>query len=205
MKVVKKDITKVEEIARALREGKLICAPTDTLYGILGNALDKKAVEEVYKVKGRDPQKPLIVLFESVEQLIDYGIAIPERFKDKLRKLVPAPITFVLPLDAESPFRALFKRRDLAIRIPDDNFLRILIKETFPLFAPSANPQGEKPADSCKECYNYFGEKIAYCVEGKPGNVPSTIVSLLSNTPELLREGAVKFSKIMEVLSEEET
>ncbi|TCK04578.1 L-threonylcarbamoyladenylate synthase [Phorcysia thermohydrogeniphila] len=204
MKVVKKDVTNVKEIARALREGKLICAPTDTLYGILGNALDKKAVEEVYRIKGRDPQKPLIVLFESVEQLTEHGVVIPERFKDKLKKLIPAPITFVLPLDSESPFRALFCRDNLAVRIPDDNFLRALIKETFPLFAPSANPQGEKPATNCKECYRYFRDKLAYCVEGKPGNVPSTIVSLLGNTPELIREGAIKFSKVMEVLVGEE-
>jgi L-threonylcarbamoyladenylate synthase len=204
MKVIDKTLSSVKEIAKSLREGKLICAPTDTLYGILGNALDRKAVEEVYRIKGRDPEKPLIVLFESVEQLSEYGVLIPERFKDKLKKLTPAPITFVLPLNKESPFRELFRRDNLAVRIPDDEFLRALIKETFPLFAPSANPQGEKPADSCKECYHYFGDRIAYCVEGKPGNVPSTIVSLLGDTPELVREGAIKFSKVVEVLIGEE-
>jgi len=205
MRVVSKDFRKLKEIARSLREGNLVCAPTDTLYGILGNALNKKAVEKVYRIKGRNLNKPLIVLFESIGQLENYGVLIPKKFKDGFRKLVPAPVTFVLPLSPESPFREVFDRDNLAVRIPDDNFLRALIKESSPLFAPSANPQGMKPAENCKECYNYFKEEIAYCISGQTGNVPSTIVSLLKGAPELVREGAVKFRKILEVLVGKET
>jgi L-threonylcarbamoyladenylate synthase len=205
MKVFSKDLCKLKEVAKSLKEGNLICAPTDTLYGILGNALDKGVVEKVYRVKGRDLKKPLIVLFESVSQLESYGVLIPERFKEGFKKLVPAPITFVLPLQPESPFKKVFFRDNLAVRIPDDEFLRALIKESFPLFAPSANPQGKKPAENCRECYSYFKEEISYCIEGKSKNVPSTIVSLLHETPELIREGAVKFSEILEVLVGKET
>ena len=202
MKVLKKSPSGIPLLAEALRSGRLICAPTDTLYGVLGTALDSEAVSKVYRLKGRSPAKPLIVLFDCVESIERYGVDIPQRFKEGLVRLYPAPVTVVLPLKKDSPFRAVFSRTDIAVRVPDDPFLRTLIARTSPLFAPSANPEGEKPAESCEDCLAYFGSELAWCVEGKPVyGKPSTLVSLLSEQPRLLRSGAVDFSAVVEVLT----
>ena len=195
----KKDLT---EVVKVLKSGELICSPTDTLFGILGNALSKEAVDRLYSIKKRDPEKPLIVLFDSIERLEEFGITIPVNYSTGFRKLYPASITAILPLSEKSPFREIFKRNNLAIRIPDDEFLRQLIRKTFPLFAPSANPQGETPAKSCEECRRYFEGQINYCIEGESKEVPSTIVDLTGKEPLLVREGAVRFEEILEVLSE---
>jgi len=203
VRILKKD--NIEEIANILKGGELVCSPTDTLFGILGNALSEETVRKLYLIKKRDKNKPLIVLFDSVESMEKYGIVIPERFKEGLKKLYPAPITTILPLDNKSPFRKIFKRNDIAVRVPDDPFLRKLIEETFPLFAPSANPQGMEPAKSCKECRGYFENLINYCIEGKSLELPSTIVDLTGDFPRLVREGVVDFSKVVEVLSGEKS
>ncbi|MEO2083870.1 MAG: L-threonylcarbamoyladenylate synthase [Desulfurobacteriaceae bacterium] len=196
MKRIKKSEC-VEEVVSEILSGNLVCFPTDTLYGILGSALRKDAVEKAYRIKGRDREKPLIVLFDSIKKALDLGVKVPEN----LSKIYPAPVTFVLPLEPESPFRQIFQRDNLAIRIPDDETLRKIISLSHPVFAPSANPQGKSPAENCRECYAYFDGEITLCVEGKPGNKPSTIVSLTGEGPKLLREGAVPFEKILEVMS----
>ncbi|WP_163329393.1 L-threonylcarbamoyladenylate synthase [Desulfurobacterium thermolithotrophum] len=198
----KKDI---EKISQVLRAGELICSPTDTLFGILGNALDKEVVKKLYSVKKRDVNKPLIVLFSSIEQLVNFGVLVPLKYLNGLKKLYPAPVTVILPLSKESPFRKVFQRDNLAVRIPKDVFLQKLIKKTFPLFAPSANPQGELPAKNCKECKNYFDGVINFCIEGEVSGAPSTIVDLTGEKPILIREGIVKFEKVLEVLSDKTT
>jgi len=200
MKVVKKSTQNAPAVAGFIKAGELVCSPTDTLYGILGSALSPEAVEKVYRVKGRERSKPLIVLFREVEEAERLGVSIPERFRGRLKEIYPAPLTVILPLKESSPFRKIFKRDNLAIRIPDDPFLLKVIELSTPLFAPSANPSGLKPATCCKECKEYFGNLIPLCVEGEVIGKPSTLVSLLKGKVEILREGAVPTRKVMEVL-----
>lgn len=203
MKVLsKKELAKIIEI---LKSEELLCSPTDTLFGILGNALSKKVANRIYAVKKRNPHKPLIVLFDSVERLKEFGIIVPKMYLKALKKLYPSSMTAVLSLSECSPFKKILKRENLAVRIPADEFLQHLIEETFPLFAPSANPEGEEPARNCKECKNYFEGQIKYCIEGKSNGIPSTIVDLTKSKPLLLRDGMVKFEKILEVLNSEKS
>jgi len=186
------------QIARLIKRGKVGCLPTDTLYGLVGSALIPEAVEKAYRLKRRDPNKPLIVLFSSLKEAEEFGVE-PKR---GLEKLVPGPVTLILPLKENSPLRETFKRDDLAIRIPDFPLLRELLTLTGPLFAPSANPQGLRPAENCRDCFKYFGEELDFCVEGQPKeNRPSTLVKLTGGEPELLRPGAVDFEKVKEALS----
>ncbi|WP_456342858.1 L-threonylcarbamoyladenylate synthase [Thermovibrio sp.] len=202
MKVVKKSPGSAPVVAKFIKKGELVCSPTDTLYGILGSALSPEAVEKVYRVKGRERSKPLIVLFGSLEEAQELGVLIPEKFGERLREIFPAPLTVILPLKGSSPFREIFKRDNLAIRIPDDPFLLKVIELSTPLFAPSANPSGLKPATCCKECEEYFGSLIPLCVEGEVIGKPSTLVSLLKGKVEVLREGAIPTRRVMEVLGE---
>ncbi len=200
MKRFKKYPSSVPILEELLRSGSIICSPTDTLYGLLGYALSSEAVQKVYEIKGRTREKPLILLFPSLKKAEEFGIRIPEPLRDKIASLVPERVTFVASLSKASPLRKIFNRDDAAFRVPKDEFLLSLLNRISPLFAPSANPQGLKPAGSCKECEAYFGNRVECCVEGEVIGVPSTIVSLTSGSPELIREGAVPFTLIEEVL-----
>jgi len=182
--------------------GEVICSPTDTQFGLIGNALDTDAVEKVYKIKKRDPEKPLIILFDSVARIKKYGIIIPKKYEDFLRKIWPERLTVILPLEENSPLKAVFNRDNIAVRIPKHEKLRKLIKETVPVFAPSANIQSEKPATTCKECKKYFENPISYCIEGKCSSTPSTIISLSPDNINLIREGAVPFSTVEKLTKE---
>jgi len=197
MRIIKKDFLCVKEVSALLERGELVCFPTDTLYGLLGNPFNEKALNSVYKLKKRDREKPLILLFPSLERMEELGIEL--KFKNLLLKVFPAPLTVVLPLKEESPLRKLFNRNDVAVRIPDDEILLEVLNAVSPLFAPSANLQGMPPATSCEECRKYFKGGVALCVEGRVKNSPSTLIDLTSDTPKVLREGAYPVSKLKEV------
>ncbi|WP_456484986.1 L-threonylcarbamoyladenylate synthase [Desulfurobacterium sp.] len=189
-------------IKELILSGEILCSPTDTQYGLIGSALNVVAIETAYRLKKRDQNKPLIVLFNSVEKLKKYGVFIPEKYENFLKEIWPERLTVILPLNEESPFKTLFNRSNLAVRIPAFKPLRELISETVPLFAPSANIQGEKPAESCRECHSYFKGQVKYCIKGRSTPIPSTLLSLIGSAPEILREGAVSIETIKKRLSE---
>jgi len=202
MKRFKRSFSSLPHLASLILEGKLVCAPTDTLYGLLGSILKREAVEKVFKIKGRELSKPLIVLFSSLDEAVEFGVVIDDGLKERLQKITPAPITFVLPVRRGSLLWEIFKREDVAIRIPNDEFLLELIRRSSPLFAPSANPSGLEPARNCGECYDYFKEhsEEIVCVEGEARGLPSTIVKIEGDRIEIIREGAVKKSEVEEAL-----
>ena len=202
MERVKKEFPNAPLVAEFIKREKLICSPTDTLYGLLGSSLSKTVYRTIYSLKKRNPEKPLIVLFNSLERAEESGVLFPEGTKEKLNRIFPERLTVVLPLKENSPLREITGRRDVAIRVPKDEFLLKVMELSHPLFAPSANPEGKKPAESCSECYRYFKEEIPLCVEGKTHRKPSTLISLLNGRPELLREGAYPFEKLLEVFGE---
>ncbi len=184
--VISKNIFDTE---RFLKDGKPVVIKTETLYGILGNALNKNTVEYIYKIKGRKTNKPFIILISSINDLKKFGIA-PNEIERRLLSL--RGLTVVL--DINNPeFRYLHRgTNSLAFRIPaKENLQELLRRLDFPLVAPSCNPEGKEPAKNINEAIKYFGEKIPiYIDEGKNLNTkPSTIVKIKDNQVNILREG----------------
>ncbi len=200
MERVEKDIRNAPLVAEFIKKEKIVCCPTDTLYGLIGSALSRKVHSEIYRLKGRNPEKPLIVLFKSLDDAEEMGVLFPKGVKEKLEEIYPERLTVILPLRKHSPLSKILERNDVAIRIPEDPFLLKVMELSTPLFAPSANPEGKKPAENCRECFSYFRNQIHLCVEGKTSEEPSTIISLLNGKPELVREGAIPFNRVKEVL-----
>ncbi len=199
MERIEKRLENAPVVAGFIREERVVCSPTDTLYGLLGSSLSRRVFSELYAIKSRNPQKPLIVLFNSLDSAQELGVVFPKGVKEKLERIFPERLTVILPLKENSPLNRVTGRKDLALRIPKDEFLLKVIELSHPLFAPSANPEGKKPAESCQECYSYFKGRVPLCVEGRAYGKPSTIVSLLNGKPRLLREGAYPFEKVLEV------
>ncbi len=180
-----------------LKQNKIIVYPTDTLYGILGRALSKRVVLRIYKVKGRDDDKPFIILISSLSDLKKFNIS------DRLirvnggivERVWPGPVSVILPCTS-TKFSYLHRgTKSLAFRMPKDKELQKILNITGPLVAPSANPQGEVPARNIKQAKKYFGNKIdGYYGSNKKTGKPSTIISLAGRKPKIIRQGAKKVS-----------
>jgi len=200
MKKLEKSFENLPLVSREILNGNVICSPTDTLYGLIGSALSKKVYETMYRLKKRSREKPLIVLFDCLERAKEFGVVIPRDCEAALSKIFPERLTVIVPLRKNSYLHGIVERDNVAFRIPKDDFLVELVKLSHPLFAPSANPEGGKPAEDCRDCEAYFKDGVSLCLKGKAFGKPSTIVSLVEGNPKLVREGAFPFQKFLEVL-----
>lgn len=174
-----------------LRKGGVVVIPTDTLYGLMASAYDKKAVERVYKIRGRDNNKPCIVLISSFADLNKFGVNISKEQDKFLHTVWPGKVSVVLPC-SQKKFEYLHRgTKTIAFRMigPRNKNLFKILKSVGPLVAPSANPQGLPPAKKRSEARRYFGEAIdAYVCVGTKNSKPSTIISLINTTPKILRK-----------------
>lgn len=175
--------------AAILKRGGIGILPTDTLYGVVGSAHSKQAVSRIYEVKGRNHGKPLIILISDIADVKKFGIELSADQEAFLEKVWPGPVSVILPCRS-AEFAYLHRStKSLAFRMPKNKKLRDLIKKTGPIVAPSANPQGMKPAHTIAEAKKYFGSEVDFYVPGgrKEGK-PSRVVSLLSHKPEIVRK-----------------
>jgi L-threonylcarbamoyladenylate synthase len=168
--------------------------PTDTLYGISGRALDKKAVERIKKIKKRS-KKPFIVLINSVSDLEKFGIK-PDKFMlDIFKRCWPQKITIILDCKSEKFDYLHLGKKTLAFRLPDKKDLREILKKTGPLISTSANPEGKSPALTIKEARAYFGDSVDfYSDEGKLDSLPSALVRIENREIIVLRKGEIKIN-----------
>lgn len=176
-----------------LVKGKIVVLPTDTIYGIHAIALNKNAVEKVYKIRGRSPDKPFIILISSLDQLKFFGVYVDRKTKQFLLKNWPAKLSVILPVKDDNFYYLHRSTQALAFRIPDKKDLVDLIEMTGPLISTSANPEGQRPAETIKEAKEYFGEKMDRYVDGgRLKSKPSTLAKIEEGKVKVLREGVVK-------------
>ena len=183
------------ETVGILKAGGIGVLPTDTIYGLVGCALDRKAVERIYVAKKRAPAKPCIVLISEIADLQKFGVAPDAATSAVLRKLWPAPVSIILPCD-RADFEYLHRgTKTLAFRLPADVGLRELLVGTGPLIAPSANPEGLSPAKTINEARDYFNGNVDFYEQGTTHEAPSTLVSIVGGKVSVLREGSVSIPK----------
>jgi len=183
----------IDSIGGVLRRGGVGILPTDTLYGIVGSALNKKTVEKIYRLRKRNPKKPMIILIGSIRDLARFGVVLSGADKKILRSLWPGSVSVILPARARI-FSYLHRgTKTLAFRLPKDRWLRLLLLKTGPLVAPSANWEGKPPAKTIAAAKKYFKDRVDFYIDsGRRDVKPSTIISLASGTVTVLRRGAVK-------------
>ncbi len=184
---------KNKKIIQKLKNNKVGVLGTDTLYGLVGSAFSKQAVEHIYELKKRDSKKPLIVLISKVDDIFDFGVEIDNSIKKFLKRIWPAKISVILSCDKEE-FNYIHRgKKSIAFRMPDKKDLRDLLEKTGPIVAPSANLEGKSPAKTIDEAKDYFGSKIDfYKDEGKLESKPSTVMRVKDNKIDVLRKGEVK-------------
>ncbi len=184
----------IQNIIQLLKSGKVGVMPTDTIYGIVGSALKPETVEEIYRLRKRNPDKPMIILISSIDDLNYFDIEITQEQEDFLKKNWPNPLSVILPCPSEQ-FTYLHRgKKSLAFRMPKNENLLELLKNTGPLVAPSANLGNEKPAEILDDAKKYFGDKVSFFLDGgKLQSKPSTIIQLYKDGKVIvLREGNFK-------------
>jgi L-threonylcarbamoyladenylate synthase len=181
------------KISEIIKKGGVGVLPTDTLYGIVGSAFSKIAVDKIYDLKSRSERKSLIILISSIDDLKKFGVEITETAEKFIKKYWPGKVSIVFPFHNPKLFYLDKMNGTLAFRLPKKGDLINLIKETGPLVAPSANPEGVTPAEDIDEARAYFDDKIDFYVDGgKIESEPSTLVKIDGDKIEILREGATK-------------
>lgn len=180
-----------------LKSGKVGILATDTIYGIVGCALIPDTVEKIYKLRERTPIKPLIILISSVDDLNLFNIRIDGQTKNFLNQIWPDQVSVILSCP-DDMFKYLHRGTNtLAFRIPNKKILLKLLGKTGPLVAPSANFEGEKPAENIKEAREYFGDNVDFYIdEGQKVSKPSTIISIQDHKITVIRHGAVEIGQL---------
>lgn len=181
------------DIVDILNRGGVGVLPTDTLYGLVGSALQPASVERVYELRQRELDKPMIILISSLDDLELFEIALDDEIIEKVESFWPGQVSVILPCQSEK-FKYLHRdKNSLAFRWPARKDLLALLDEAGPLVAPSANIEGLEPARTIDEARGYFGEKIDFYVDqGEIDSPPSTLVIIDDGELRVVREGAVE-------------
>lgn len=180
----------VRNFIETFKNGGIGVLPTDTIYGLAGSALNKKAVVRIYKVRRRNLKKPLIILIGSLADLKLFGIKLNDRIKNLLKKVWPGPVSVILPCPNKKFVYLHRSTKTLAFRLPKSKWLRQLLKKTGPLVALSANPEGLLPAKTILEAKKYFGNQVDfYFSAGRLESPTSTLISLKGGKITIIRSG----------------
>ena len=196
--------TNINEAVEVLKAEGVIGMPTETVYGLAGSAFSEKAIRNIYKIKNRPSENPLIVHVASEDNLMDIVNFIPGELKLLMKYFSPGPITFLLPKTNKIIDLITSGSPNVAIRIPSHSVAQELLqKVNIPLVAPSANPfQRISPINAC-QVDKYFEKENLLTLEGgiSKFGVESTIVGFDSGKVNLYREGFVTQVEIEKVLN----
>lgn len=183
-------------IAGHLHADGIAVVPTDTVYGVVALAASQSGVTQLYDLKSRI-QKPGTLIAASIDQLVDLGV--PRRYLTAVERYWPNPISVILPSMPQLDYLDQGVKT-LAVRIPADVEFRKLLELTGPLMSSSANLPGEPEATTIAQAQQYFGDKVSLYVDGgvRTGS-PSTVIRVIDDAVEVLRQGAVHINEKGEI------
>ncbi len=188
----------VTTVVEALARGGVIAYPTDSVYAIGCSILDKKAINQLYRIKAEDKHKPLSFICDSIQMASRYVTISNNAFRI-MKRATPGPFTFILEANNIVPKMMLTKRHTVGIRIPSNNICRAIVEELgSPVISTSINPHFGENLQDPAEIYNRLKGHLELAVDG--GDIfpaASTVVDLTGPTPEIVREGAGSVSLIL--------
>jgi L-threonylcarbamoyladenylate synthase len=188
---------------RLLEQGQLVAIPTETVYGLAGNALNEKAVLEIFKVKNRPQFDPLIVHVANLDKVKDVVAEFPEKAALLASRFWPGPLTLLLKKKSHIPDLVTAGLETVAVRCPDHDLTRSLLQQlTFPLAAPSANPFGYISPTRPEHVNDQLGDLIPYILDGGECyvGIESTIVGFENEQPVIYRLGGLSIEKIESII-----
>ena len=200
---MKKNLSNIKKAIKYLNNDDCVAIPTETVYGLAGNAYSNKATSKIFKLKKRSKKNPLIVHYYNLK-LLKKDCLINKQFLKLYNKYCPGPISFILKLKKKSSIsrNVTNKKNTIAVRFPKHSLARKLLKNLeYPLAAPSANISTSISPISKQDVEDEFGKKINFILDGGQSKIglESTILSLIKK-PQILRLGGIDKSKINKFL-----
>ena len=201
---MKINLANIKKAKKLLHKNECIAIPTETVYGLAGNAFSDKACKKVFKLKKRPKNNPLIVHYHNYQNL-KRDCELNENFFRLYKQFCPGPITFILNLKKNSKISKVVtnKKMTLAVRFPKHPITRSLLKRIkFPLAAPSANISSRLSPVCSNDIKEDFGKKIKFILDGGRSSIgiESTIIDI-RNKPKILRLGSIEISTIKKILN----
>ena len=200
---MKINLANIKKAKKILDKGECVAIPTETVYGLAGNAYSDKTCKKIFKIKKRPKNNPLIVHYYDNHKLRE-DCTFNTNFLKLYKKFCPGPITFILDLKKNSKISKIVtnKKNTLAVRFPKHSVTRNLLKKlNFPLAAPSANLSSKVSSVTSADVRDDFEKKVKYILEGGRSSIglESTIIDL-RNKPKILRLGGLEISVIERTL-----
>lgn len=182
---------RISRVVEILKSDGVIAYPTDTTYGIGCSIFSRKGLDRIYQAKQRDRKKPFSFICSDLSEVARYARLTDMAFKI-LRRCLPGPYTFVLEASREVPNLLTTKQRTVGIRIPDNRICMAIVRELgSPIVTTSANLSGEEPFGDPIEIESIFGKRLDMVVDGGMLTTDvSSVISLVGDTIEIIREGA---------------
>ncbi len=190
---------KIKQVVEVLANGGIIAYPTDTYYGIGCDLFNKASIEKIYQLKRRSHVEPFSFICSDLKNISEYAQVTNYAYKT-MKRLLPGPYTFVLEGSRLVPKIMLTKRHTLGIRVPDNAICLAIVQDLgHPVITTSAtNPETKGILSTPQEIKETLGHAIDLIIDGGavPGQ-PSSVISLIGDTPEVLREGSGDVSIFM--------
>ena len=201
---INNDIDDIKTVAEILRNGGIVAIPTETVYGLAADAFSGEAVKKIFEAKGRPQDNPLIVHISDFSQIYTIAREVPESAKKLADKFWPGPLTIILPKRPEVPDETSGGLDTVAVRMPSHKVANKIIELSCPLAAPSANISGFPSPTSFEHVEaDMTGRADAICDGGDCDvGVESTVITLATKVPMLLRPGGVTLEQLKSVLGE---
>jgi tRNA threonylcarbamoyl adenosine modification protein (Sua5/YciO/YrdC/YwlC family) len=180
----------ISRIADILKDGGLIAYPTDTYYGIGCDIMNKRAIERIYQLKQRNKNQPFSFICANLKNISQYAKVSNYAYKT-MKRLLPGPYTFILPGSKLVPKIMLTKRKTAGIRVPANNTCLSLVEALGnPVISTSATTADGAVFHNASLINDHFGARLDAVIDGGPvAGMPSSVVSLEQDVPEIIREG----------------
>jgi tRNA threonylcarbamoyl adenosine modification protein (Sua5/YciO/YrdC/YwlC family) len=193
----------VDAASMAVRRGRPVVLPTDTVYGIGADAFDPAAVARLLAAKGRGREKPPPVLVSSAATLDALATRVPDYARTLVERFWPGPLTVVCHQQPSLQWDLGETNGTVAVRVPDHDIARRLLERTGPLAVSSANLTGRAAATDADQAEEMLGEAVAVIIDAgtSPGGEASTIVDATDVRPRVLRVGAISVDELDEAMS----
>lgn len=193
----------IKEAAELLKQGEVVAFPTETVYGLGGNALSKDAVAKIFEAKQRPADNPLIVHIADASMVSKFSDAKPKHMEELVQAFWPGPLTLVLPANEIAQKTVTCGLNTVALRVPNHPIAQALLREAgMGLAAPSANLSGRPSPTLAKHVLHDLKRFIPLILNGGrcPVGIESTVVDLSQDTPVILRPGTITAEDLEEVL-----
>ena len=195
----------LDKAASIIRDGGLVAFPTETVYGLGGNALNKESSKKIYEAKGRPSDNPLIVHVSDISEVAPLVKNIPDKAKKLMDAFWPGPMTLVFEKSNIVPDETTGGLDSVAIRLPANTVARELIKKSgVPIAAPSANQSGRPSPTTSSHVICDMNGKIDMIIDGGSSTVglESTIIDVTKDRPLVLRPGFISLEDIIETIGD---